>query len=219
MKFRIPKMTAQIKICGITNLSDAQLSLELGADLLGFNFYPPSPRYIEPSTAAQIIAGLPDNFKSVGVFVNAGAEGIQNVLSQCPLMMVQLHGEENNQQCRQAAELGVEMIKALQVRGPADISRLDDYQVETILLDAFHEKLYGGTGHSFDWSWIRQISHQKIFLAGGITPENVIQALTVGTYGIDLCSGVEKSPGMKSPDKMKKLFEELAQFNSSQTND
>jgi len=208
-------MPAQIKICGITNLPDAQLSLELGADLLGFNFYPPSPRYIDPSTAAQIIADLPDDVNSVGVFVDAGIEGLQAVLSRCPLMMAQLHGTENNRQCRQTAELGVEVIKALRVRRPEDISQLDDYQVETILLDAFHEKLYGGTGHRFDWNWIRQISHQKIFLAGGITPENVYQALAVGTYGIDLCSGVEESPGKKSPGKMKKLFEEIARFNSS----
>ena len=208
-------MPTQIKICGITNLPDAQLSLELGADLLGFNFYPPSPRYIEPSAAAQIIADLPDDVNSVGVFVDAGTEGIQKVLNQCPLVMVQLHGAENNQQCLQTADLKVEVIKALRIRRPEDISRLDDYQVETILLDAYHEKLYGGTGHRFDWSWIRQISHQKIFLAGGVTPENVAQALAVGAYGIDLCSGVEESPGIKSPGKMKKLFEEIAQFNSS----
>jgi len=207
-------MPAQIKICGITNPPDAQLSLELGADFLGFNFYPPSPRYIDPSVAAQIIADLPDDITTVGVFVDAGAEGIQKVLNQCPLMMVQLHGAENNQQCQQAAELGVEVIKALRIRRPEDVSRLDDYQVETFLLDAFHENLYGGTGHRFDWNWIRQISHQKIFLAGGVTPENVAQALAVGTYGIDLCSGVEKSPGIKSPGKIKKLFEEITRFNS-----
>ena len=208
-------MPAQIKICGITNLPDAQLSIEGGADLLGFNFYPPSPRYIDPPAAAQIIADLPDNIKTVGVFVNAGAEGLQKVLSQCPLMMVQLHGAENNQQCRQAAELGVEVIKALRVRRPEDLSQMDAYQGQTFLLDAFDEKLYGGSGRRFDWNWIQQTRHQKIFLAGGITPENVNEALAVRTYGIDLGSGVEKSPGIKSPDKMKKLFEEIARFRSS----
>ena len=209
-------MPAKIKICGITNLTDAQLALKLGANLLGFNFYPPSPRYIDPSAAAPIIAELPDHIKAVGVFVDAGTAGIQKVLNRCSLKMVQLHGAENTQQCLQAAALGVEVIKALRIQQPEDISRINDYQVETFLLDAFHEKLYGGTGHRFDWSWLRQTSHQKIFLAGGITPENVTEALIVGTYGVDLCSGVEESPGIKSPDKMKKLFEEIKRFNLSQ---
>ena len=207
-------MSVKVKICGITNLNDAQLVAELGANYLGFNFYRPSPRYLEPKKAAKIIANLPEKMITVGVFVDAGLKGISEVLRQCPLNMVQLHGTESDEDCRAAADLGVKVIKALPIKQPEDIQAARRYKTEAILLDAFHEKLYGGTGQRFDWSWIGQLSSQKVFLAGGITPDNVIKALAAGTYGIDLCSGVEKAPGIKDPDKMKKLFEEINKYMS-----
>ena len=207
-------MSVKVKICGITNLNDAQLATELGTDYLGFNFYRPSPRYLEPKKAAKITANLPEDIITVGVFVNAGLKGISEVLRQCPLNMVQLHGAESDEDCRAAADMGVKVIKALPIKQPEDIQAARRYKTEAILLDAFHKKLYGGTGHRFDWSWIGQLSSQKVFLAGGITPENVTKALAAGTFGIDLCSGLERAPGIKDPHKMKKLFEEIKKYMS-----
>ena len=202
-------MRAKIKICGITNAGDGQLACALGADLLGFNFYAPSPRYIEPEEAAQIIRELPAGTELVGLFVNATLEDIKDVVAQCPLTMIQLHGDEDNAFCRQVAELGLPILKALRMSCPEDIRKIEQFETEYILLDAFREDLYGGTGESFDWSWIRETSAKKIFLAGGINPDTIQEALAVGTYGIDLCSGVEKEPGIKDENKMRELFDRI----------
>lgn len=203
-------MKAKIKICGITNLADGQLALELGADLLGFNFYPPSPRYIDPKKAADIIAKLPRDTISVGLFVNAGTDAIAKVLQQCPVKIAQLHGDESNDDCKAAQQLGVEVIKALRIGKKEDINLIDKFDPQMILLDAFRQELYGGTGHTFDWNWIKSAGGKNIFLAGGINPDNITDALAVGTYGIDLCSGVEKEPGIKDVGKMKLLFKKIA---------
>ena len=209
------QLKAKIKICGITNLADAQLAVQLGAELLGFNFYPPSPRYIEPHRAKEIIYQLPSRITNVGVFVNAGTNGIKKVLQQCPLHMAQLHGDETNADCQDAAALGIAAIKTLRIREPQDIQLIENFQVDAVLLDAFREELYGGTGHAFDWSWISTSPGRKIFLAGGINPDNISAALAVGTFGVDLCSGVEKSPGVKDQTKMEKLFAESENFYGS----
>ena len=201
----------KIKICGITNLADAELSLELGADLLGFNFYRPSPRYIEPGAAAEVIASLPDGTVTVGIFVNEPTDAIAKLLEHCPLGFAQLHGDETPGQCREAAALGVGVIKAFRLREPDDIKQTAAYDVDAILLDAFHERFYGGAGCTFDWSWVRNARHAKVFLAGGITADNVAQAAAVGTYGLDLCSGVESKPGLKDHAKLRLLFERIAQ--------
>ena len=209
-------MKAKIKICGITNLTDARLALELGADVLGFNFYRPSPRYIDPAEAARIIDSLPAAaaVSTSGIFVQAGVAGVKQVLQICPLDIVQLHSDETADECEQIAALGVGIIKAFRVKQPADVEQAREYTVDYILLDAFREDLYGGTGRRFDWSWVTRSSgrRQKIFLAGGISPDNITQALAVGTYGVDLCSGVETRPGVKDPAKMKKLFAEITRY-------
>ena len=202
-------MTAKIKICGITNQPDARLAVELGADLLGFNFYRPSPRYIVPAAAAEIIDSLPHGPEIVGLFVNAELEFIRDVLNHCPLTMVQLHGDESNADCRAVAQLGLKVIKAIRIRKPDDVKQAGNFDTELILLDAFREDLYGGTGESFDWSWITSVPDKRIFLAGGIDPDNIEAALNVGTYGIDLCSGVEKQPGIKDHARLRLLFEKI----------
>jgi len=205
-------MAAKIKICGITNLADAQLAVQLGADFLGFNFYPPSPRYLEPEQARAIIDLLPPRIITVGVFVNEPVAAIKKVLARCPLQMAQLHGDETSHQCLQVAQLGVKVIKALRIRRPADIEQANQFDLDMILLDAFYPQLYGGTGQAFDWSWIRPTGDKKIFLAGGISPENITQALAAGTYAVDLCSGIEKTPGRKDADKMRSLFAKIADY-------
>jgi len=202
-------MRPKIKICGITNAADGQLACALGADLLGFNFYAPSPRYIDPGAVAQIVRELPAGTERVGLFVNATFEDIKEVLTQCPLTMMQLHGDEDNTFCRKVAELGLPILKALRMSRPDDIRKIEQFGTEYILLDAFREDLYGGTGDSFDWSWIRETGAKKIFLAGGINPDTIQEALAVGTYGIDLCSGVEKEPGVKDENKLRELFDKV----------
>ena len=208
-------MTAKIKICGITNQPDAQLAVELGADLLGFNFYQPSPRYIVPAAAAEIIGGLPHGPEIVGLFVNAELEFIRDVLNHCPLTMVQLHGDESNTDCRAVAQLGLNVIKAIRIREPGDVRQAENFDTELILLDAFREDLYGGTGESFDWNWITSVPDKKIFLAGGIDPDNIKAALNVGTYGVDLCSSVEKQPGIKDHSRLRLLFERITENSNS----
>ncbi len=199
-------MDPKIKICGITNLHDARLSVQLGADFLGFNFYPPSPRYVEPEQAASIIAALPERKMNVGVFVNEHSDRIVEIVNRCELDYAQLHGDETPADCRQLEQLGVRVIKALRIRHMEDLAAIDSYSQGTILHDAFHEDLYGGSGETFDWSWLAGDGDKMIFLAGGIHPGNINAARNVGTYGIDLCSGVEASPGIKAEAKLRAIF-------------
>jgi phosphoribosylanthranilate isomerase len=197
---------AKIKICGITNLKDGQLSVDLGADYLGFNFYPPSPRYIEPQAAAEIIEALSERKMHVGVFVNEDPERVIEIARLCDLDYVQLHGDETPEYCKELEQAGVWVIKALRIKHKEDMAAIKTYSQGTMLLDAFHEKLYGGSGESFDWSWLTGDHGKMIFLAGGIKPDNIEAALQVGTYGIDLCSGVEASPGTKDETKLRAIF-------------
>ena len=203
-------MAAKIKICGITNPADGRLALDLGADWLGFNFYKPSPRYIEPAAARDIIKELKAETTAVGLFVDSPIEHIEQVVNACPLAVLQLHGRETNEDCLAARTLGLRIWKAIQIQQPTDMQRLDLYDTDAILLDAFHPELHGGTGRRFDWSWITDGRERRIILAGGITPDNITEALSVRTYGIDLCSGVESKPGVKDPAKMKRLFRTIA---------
>jgi len=196
----------KIKICGITSISDAQKCVTLGVDFLGFNFYKPSPRYIDPHKAATIIATLPKNIVNVGVFVNMPLTELTALLKVCPLDVVQLHGDETNDDCQAVKALGVKVYKAIRVRNIDDIDQSKTFNVDGLLLDAYHESLYGGSGDTFDWGFIQAAQCNNLFLAGGITCDNITEALQVGTHGIDLCSGVESSGGIKDHDKLDKLF-------------
>jgi phosphoribosylanthranilate isomerase len=203
----IPK----VKICGITNLEDAEAAMDAGADLLGFNFYPESPRFIEPKKAKGIISKLPAFMDIVGLFVNASYDTIRQVMDQCPLNWLQLHGDENPQFCQSLSSLHLGTIKAIRVRDYSDIKQAEQYFTDAVLLDAFDPQKYGGTGLRFDWNIIGHIN-KRIFLAGGINPDNVVEAVKLGVYGIDVCSGVESRPGKKDHKKIKKLFENIRHF-------
>jgi len=228
-------MRAKVKICGITNRADAHLAARLGADFLGFNFYRRSPRYVEPDRAAQIIATLSETVIPVGLFVNPDREEITHIITTCHLPWVQLHGDEDAARCREVAALGVKVIKAIRLRRQEDLRLIEPYDTEAILLDAFHPDMYGGTGKRFDWNWLRDLSTgkepsrvnprpeeptgttgkssaamiRKVFLAGGLGPDNIAQALALGTWAVDLCSGVEARPGVKDAAKLERLFEEI----------
>ena len=200
----IPK----VKICGLTNYDDAVAAMDMGADLLGFNFYQKSPRYIEPVKAAEIVNKLPGFIDIVAVFVNATVDEIHQTKRICPFDWVQLHGDEDQQFCSSLRSHDVKTMKAFRVKDKSDIEKTNTFFTDAILLDAFQPDKYGGTGITFDWNIIGHIG-KRVFLAGGIKPDNAANALELGVYGIDVCSGIESKPGKKDHKKMKKLFENI----------
>ena len=201
-------LIVKVKICGITNYEDAAAAMDMGADLLGFNFYPKSPRFVPPEKVMEIINKLPGFIDVAGVFVNATLEQIRETISQCQLDWVQLHGDESPEFCQSLLSVNVRTMKAIRVKDQTDIEKADSFFTDAILLDAFHPEKYGGTGLTFDWNIVGHIG-KRIFLAGGINPDNVAEAVELGVYGIDVCSGIEAEPGKKDHKKMKKLFENI----------
>lgn len=194
-----------IKICGITNLEDAQVSVAAGADALGFNFYKPSPRYIDPHVARSIIDQLPDDVFTVGVFVNEPTPSVvEEIASQAGVAAVQLHGDETPDYCRELTNRRV--IKVLAAGNYFQPQNALDYEVDTIMLDAFDLKLRGGTGQTIDWALARQTRDlvPRLILAGGLSPENVREAISaVNPYGVDACSSLENIPGKKTPERVR----------------
>ena len=199
----------KVKICGITNLDDAMAAVDMGADLLGFNFYPKSPRYLTVEKAIEIIDQIPTFVDTAGIFVNPTAEQIKEITDHGFLNWIQLHGDETPQFCETLKWFHVKTIKAIRVKSAEDIARIEQFHTDAILLDAFNSKLYGGTGETFDWDLIGDINSKRIFLAGGINDENAADAVRLGVYGIDACSGIESSPGKKDHKKMRQLFENI----------
>jgi phosphoribosylanthranilate isomerase len=206
----------RVKFCGIKSLDDARAAIDAGADMLGFNFFRPSPRFIEPNDAREIIArlrsaravGLPP-VTIVGVFVNEfSPEELARVARETAIDAAQLHGDESIEFCRQLKRLLPEMtiIKVLRAGEGFEPEQAAMYDVDAIMLDAFHAELRGGTGQIFDWKLgrrTRELVH-CLFLAGGLAPENVGQAIAeVGPYAVDACSSIESSPGRKDAGRMK----------------
>jgi len=201
-------LIVKVKICGITNYEDALAAMNMGADLIGFNFYEKSPRYISPEKAAAIINKLPAFIEVAGVFVNTPFEQIKEIMDTCQLNWVQLHGDESPEFCESFLSLSAKTMKALRIKNKNDIERADQYYTDAILLDAFEKGKYGGTGKTFDWNIVGHIG-KRVFFAGGINPENATQAIAPGVYGIDVCSGIESEPGKKDHEKMQKLFDNI----------
>jgi phosphoribosylanthranilate isomerase len=201
-------LITKVKICGITNYEDAVAAMDMGADLLGFNFSKKSPRYIEPEKAADIVNQLPGFIDIAGVFVNASIEKIHDTKQICSLNWVQLHGDEDPQFCNSLRSYDVKTMKAIRVKDQSDVESANNFFTDAILLDAFNPDKYGGTGVTFDWNIIGHID-KRIFLAGGINPDNAASAVKLGVYGIDVCSGIESKPGKKDHQKMKQLFDNI----------
>lgn len=195
---------AYVKICGITNLEDALLSVAAGADALGFNFYRASPRYIEPFAAREIIDRLPGGVLTVGVFVNEPTpKDVERIASHAGVAAVQLHGDETPDYCR--ALEGRFVIKVLAAGNDFQPQRALDYEVQAIMLDTFDQQMRGGTGRVMDWSVARKTRElvPRLFLAGGLAAENVRSAIAaVNPYGVDACSKLEMSPGKKVPERV-----------------
>jgi phosphoribosylanthranilate isomerase len=204
----------RVKICGITSATDARLAVDAGADALGFNFYRPSPRFIEPKAAARIIARLPKRIVKVGVFVDEPAGKVREIADAAGLDIVQLHGHERPFRVRQLAAFRP-VIKAFRVRPGFPVARLALYpDAAAFLLDGYRPGLQGGTGMRFDWSLAKRATrYGTIILAGGLRPENVVEAVSrVRPYAIDVCSGVESRPGKKDPKKLRELLRQVDQM-------
>ncbi len=199
-------MSIKIKICGITNLQDAEAAVEAGADALGFVFYPKSPRAIEPAVAKRIIANLPPFVLPVGVFVNHDLAAIRNVFDECGLTLAQLHGDETPTFCE---ALKRPVLRALRLRDRSSLLSLAEYKgrigIKGFVIDAFSSQAYGGTGQTVDWSLAREVAMvTPIILAGGLTPTNVQEAIQhVQPYGVDVSSGVGETPQKKDHDKIR----------------
>ncbi|HZI14236.1 MAG TPA: phosphoribosylanthranilate isomerase [Myxococcus sp.] len=199
-------MSTRVKICGVTRVEDARMAWASGADALGLNFYPRSPRYVTAETAAVLARTRPALGTVVGVFVNESPDVIRARVRECGLTAVQLHGDEPPEAC---AGYGVPVIKALRVRGPEDVERARAYvgvgDVATLLLDGAAPG-YGGGGVGFDWALVARLSDAgvPVLVAGGLNPGNVQEAVrATKPYGVDVASGVEVSPGIKDADAVR----------------
>jgi len=201
----------KVKICGITNIEDALASCEYGADALGFIFYKKSPRFIEPERVKKIIRELPPFVTTVGVFVDEDADRISEIADAAKLDIIQLHGSEPPEFCNVFKR---KIIKAFKIqeqgaRGKGQENEIRRYTVSAYLLDTYKEGVEGGTGEIFDWEIAKEAKRfGRIILAGGLTPENVAEAVeTVMPYGVDVSSGVEQKPGKKDLQKVKNFIE------------
>ncbi|WAC06440.1 MAG: phosphoribosylanthranilate isomerase [Thermodesulfobacteriota bacterium] len=198
---------AKIKICGITNLKDALTAVNLEVDALGFVFYPPSPRAITPDKAQQIRQEIPPFTLCVGVFVNESREEVMNVAKACRLDALQFHGNESPDYCAFFPDYKV--IKAFSLKDKADMDAIPRYSVQAYLVDAYDPKQYGGTGKKANWELARAAKDfGPVILAGGLDEANVSEAIReVNPYAVDVSSGVELSPGIKDPAKLRRFVE------------
>lgn len=200
----------KIKICGITNPIDALHAVNAGADALGFVFYKKSPRHVSSNVVKSIVANLPPFVLPIGVFVNEEAQVVRNIMDECGLAVAQIHGDETADYCE---SLGRPVIRGIRLRDRHTLMAMAEYKgrarVRGFVLDAFSDAAYGGTGKTADWTLAKEAAGSFSFLlAGGLTPENVQEAIhQVQPYGVDVSSGVEASPGKKDPAKIQAFIQ------------
>ena len=204
----------KVKICGITNAQDALWAANLGADYIGLNFYSESSRKVSVKHAKELVAQLPPFVMAVGLFVNEEPKVIEKIMKSVPLKAVQLHGQESPEFCASIKALGAIVIKVFRLQGTLDPVSLEPYYpyVDYYLFDTYSSQTQGGTGEVFDWAWIQNIStiSKPWFLAGGLTAENVIEAIKQTHAGhVDVCSGIERSPTRKDYDAMKHFIQSV----------
>lgn len=207
--------TLHVKICGVRTPEEALVAAELGADYLGLNFFPPSPRYVEPYAAVEIAAAVRETgrgVKLVGVFVNRPLIEVEEIDDGVGLDLAQFHGDERPEYLRTLADKAIKVFRVHDRIDPGAVAAFGD--VWGFLFDYRHPRLYGGTGESWDFSSLAALRIDRpTFIAGGIRPENVRAAVEASSpWGIDVCSGVEGEPGRKDPELLARLFAELAAF-------
>ena len=196
-------MSVTVKICGITSEADALAAAEAGADAIGLMFYEGSPRHVTLEQAKAISAALPQHVMRVGVFVNAEEAFVHQALTECMLNILQFHGDETPEEC---SRYPVMTLKAFRVQGDETLAQLEAYPSAGYLLDAYVKDALGGTGATFNWDLAVRAQEfgKPIFLAGGLTPENVVEAVRkVQPFGVDVSSGVESEPGRKDAEQMR----------------
>ena len=200
-------MQVKVKICGITNIDDAMAAVSVGADALGFVFFQGSPRYISPDAAAAIIRKLPSFVMTIGVFVDEKPDQIEMIIASTGLDVIQLHGDEPPEMCAFSRRI----IKAIRVKSLASLDPVVHYRdkVSAFLLDTFSPNSFGGTGQKFNWDIATHAKQfGRIILSGGLTPDNIIEAVKqVEPYGVDVSSGVELRKGKKDHLKMRLFIE------------
>ena len=199
----------RVKICGITNLADAELAAGHGAWAIGLIFHRPSPRAVDPLVAEEIGAVMKRRAEVVGVFVNEPLDAVAATAERCGLTLLQLHGDEGPAYCREAARrTGAKVMKAARVKDASSLRRLGAFHVDYHLLDAWDVARYGGTGETFDWDLVRNRRSQvPLVLSGGLTPENVAQGIAAThPFAVDSASGTEAEPGRKDPAKVTAFF-------------
>jgi len=195
-------MSVKVKICGVTNVADAMAAAEAGADMIGLNFYDQSPRYLTLAQAVEISRALPPFVLRVGVFVNPQEALVTRAIGECNLSLLQFHGDEPPELCTQFSLMS---MKAIRVSDAESLKQLENYQTDAFLLDAHSKSGLGGTGETFNWDLAieAQKFDKPIFLAGGLTPENVAEAVRkVRPFAVDVSSGVESAPGKKDHPKV-----------------
>ena len=200
----------RVKICGNTNYENARLAAQLGADYLGFIFAPSSKRVITVETASEILSKLTDFKSIVGVFCNQSKMEVEGIATKLRLKTLQFHGEETALYCDSFIQKGYEVIKTFHVKDAMSLKRLAEYNVSAFLFDTYSRSEKGGSGIPFDWSVIedKPYVHDKLFLAGGLNPLNVTQAIEkIHPFAVDVASGVEKSPGIKDPGLLQAFLE------------
>jgi len=201
----------KVKVCGITNIEDAKLSCDLGADAIGFIFYQKSKRFIEPNKAKKILKHLPAFIIKVGVFVNETPEKINKISKEIKLNLIQLHGEEYPEA---VVKIDLPVIKAFRVKENFDYSLLKKYKNCSFLLDAYNNKEYGGTGQKFNWNKIPVELKNKIILSGGVSINNIEKIFNeINPAAIDISSSLETEHGKKDKNKMKKFFKKYNSLN------
>ena len=196
-------MDITVKICGITSVEDARAVEQAGADAIGLMFFEGSPRHISLGQAKAIVDSLSNNVVRVGVFVNSDESFVRRAIQNCTLNVLQFHGEETPEYC---AQFDVMTMKAIRVRDEASLKEMEQFPTDGFLLDAFSKDALGGTGETFNWDLAKRAteSGRPIFLAGGLTSENVAEAVrAVGPFAVDVSSGVESEPGKKDADKVR----------------
>ena len=206
----------RVKICGITNLEDALLAIDLGAHAIGFVFAP-SPRRVDPSVARKIIEEVPPLVNFVGVFVNESGERVREIASFCGLDSLQFHGQEPPSYCQELRPL-FRVIKSFRIKNLESLKAFGLYRVDAVLLDTYSKEAMGGTGKTFNWEIAKEAQkfRMPLILSGGLNPANVTEAInSVKPYAVDVSSGVELSPGKKDPDKIKAFFEAVKQIDRS----
>lgn len=203
----------KVKVCGMTSLADATQAADLGAWAIGLIHHRDSPRFVEPDVAEEIGAALKRRCEVAGVFVNSPIEEVVRAAERAQLTIIQLHGDEGPSFCIEAARAtGAKVMKAFRVRSPADIRAAEAFRTNFHLFDAHRRGAAGGTGERFDWELVAgRRSTVPMALAGGLTPENVVEAIAAARpYAVDVVSGVEAEPGRKDPERVERFFEAVA---------